>query len=366
MNYNEALRLVARLGENSVFVIDEENTKRVIIEPIIEQILGYQIPYDVTLENIADIGVKSGEKVDYAIKVNGVIKILVEAKDLREDIGDKEYITQLYRYYAATGAEVGIITNGVDWRIYTDTAKANIMDLEPIYSFSLKNYTEQAHEVLSSISKGVYSSEYLRALSDNKKSVEQSDIAKLETEYEAVQAINDYINSEQFLKDIEFRCKLSLYPEDKLKEMVKSVLSGSYVLKYARVEQAKKNKRGINLIDAYNSPELLQGRVINKVFYTCSNREQALRDIKELPYVVLNLIKTTISYSMFEEVMSKQAGVKKWICPRDYNNVVEIGVQTINGYDIYNAKTDKEALKRSMQLIKVFKINPIWFLLGEE
>ena len=44
--------------------------------------LGYDVfdPQIVVPEFTADVGLKKGEKVDYAIKVNGKISILVECK----------------------------------------------------------------------------------------------------------------------------------------------------------------------------------------------------------------------------------------------------------------------------------------------
>lgn len=366
MDYREALQFMECLGRNSVYVVDEENTKRTIIEPIIEYILGYKIPMDVTLENTADIGIKAGEKVDYAIKINGLPKIIVEAKGIHEDITEMEYVTQLYRYFVAIGAEIGIITNGVNWHIYTDTQRANIMDLEPVYTFNINSYGESDHKLLCGISKGSYVKESVLQYKREKKAESKAETARLEQDYEASQAINNYLKSAQFIQDIAFRCELGLYSEDKLRELVRDVINGSYVLKYAKVEQSRRSKVNISLLEASNNPVLLDGLAVTKLRYTQMEKEGTFRDIKELPYVAINLLKAVISNSIFEETMSKQAQVKKWIKKHDYTkDLVEVGMQTVNGYDVLNAKNAAEALKRTVQIIKVFKINPLWFILEE-
>lgn len=59
----------------------EEQTKMYFIAPFLN-ILGYNVfnPDDVIAEYVADIGAKKGEKVDYALKIDGNIEILIEAK----------------------------------------------------------------------------------------------------------------------------------------------------------------------------------------------------------------------------------------------------------------------------------------------
>ena len=59
----------------------EEATKNAFIMPFLSA-LGYDVfdPNVVVPEYTADVGVKKGEKVDYAIKRDGNIAILVECK----------------------------------------------------------------------------------------------------------------------------------------------------------------------------------------------------------------------------------------------------------------------------------------------
>ena len=53
------------------------------------QSLGYDVfnPLEVVPEFIADIGIKKGEKIDYAIFKDGHPTILIECKDWRQNLG---------------------------------------------------------------------------------------------------------------------------------------------------------------------------------------------------------------------------------------------------------------------------------------
>ena len=114
----------------------EEATKTALIMPFF-QLLGYDIfnPSEFVPEYTADVGIKKGEKIDYAIVLNGVPCILLEAKAVNEDL-DK-HGSQLFRYYATLPARFGILTNGIVYRFYTDLETTNKMDEKPFLEFNL-------------------------------------------------------------------------------------------------------------------------------------------------------------------------------------------------------------------------------------
>ena len=56
-----------------------------------------------------------GEKVDYAILINDVPQILIEAKDCNNNL--EKHDKQLMRYFNVTKAKIAILTNGVLYRI---------------------------------------------------------------------------------------------------------------------------------------------------------------------------------------------------------------------------------------------------------
>ena len=68
-------------------------------------------------EYTADVGIKKGEKVDYAIIINNEPIILIECKSCSESL-DK-HGSQLFRYFSTSSAKFGILTNGIVYRFYT-------------------------------------------------------------------------------------------------------------------------------------------------------------------------------------------------------------------------------------------------------
>lgn len=98
----------------------EEATKNALIIPFI-QILGYNVfdPMEVTPELIADVGMKKGEKVDYAILMNGKPTMLFEYKRSGGDL-NISHASQLFRYFHVTKARFGVLTNGISYQFFTD------------------------------------------------------------------------------------------------------------------------------------------------------------------------------------------------------------------------------------------------------
>lgn len=117
----------------------EEATKTSLIMPFFQQVLGYDIfnPDEFVPEFTADVGIKKGEKVDYAVFLDGKPAILVEAKWCGEPL-DK-HASQLFRYFGTTKAKFGILTNGLVYNFYTDLEEQNRMDLKPFLEFDILN-----------------------------------------------------------------------------------------------------------------------------------------------------------------------------------------------------------------------------------
>ncbi len=111
--------------------LNEEQTKNGFILPLFAA-LGYDVfdTDEFVPEYTADFGTKNGEKVDYAICINGQPLMLVEAKKLGVNLC-REYVSQLFRYYATTEARLAVLTNGDDYWFFTDIVKKNQMDTEP-------------------------------------------------------------------------------------------------------------------------------------------------------------------------------------------------------------------------------------------
>lgn len=116
----------------------EEATKMSLIVPFF-RILGYDVfnPEEFTPEYTADVGIKKGEKVDYAIMDNGEPVILIEAKSCKEKLDKHD--SQLFRYFGVSTAKFGILTNGIIYKFYTDLDEQNKMDLTPFLEVNILN-----------------------------------------------------------------------------------------------------------------------------------------------------------------------------------------------------------------------------------
>ena len=146
---------IAKLSEQirprSENVLGEEATKQALILPFLSA-LGYDIwePREVKPEFVSDAAKRRAgqfEKVDYAIAIDGSIVMLVEAKSRNQK--PEAHDGQLGRYFTWTlSAKVGIVTNGVEYRFFTDLREKNIMDREPFFSFNVLDYDSKDIENL--------------------------------------------------------------------------------------------------------------------------------------------------------------------------------------------------------------------------
>lgn len=100
--------------------------------------LGYDVfnPAEVIPEFTADVGVKRGEKIDYALVHGGQVQILIEAKKVNDPLRI-EHSSQLFRYFSVTNARVAVLTNGEVYEFYTDLDAPNKMDDKPFLVLDL-------------------------------------------------------------------------------------------------------------------------------------------------------------------------------------------------------------------------------------
>lgn len=119
------------------FLETEEATKNALIMPFISA-LGYDVfnPVEVVPEFTADHGVKKGEKVDYAIKKDGDLVMLIECKPVGTNLNEVG-MSQLYRYFSVTDARIAVLTNGIEFRFYSDLEAPNKMDGRAFLEFDL-------------------------------------------------------------------------------------------------------------------------------------------------------------------------------------------------------------------------------------
>lgn len=145
----------------------EEATKMALIMPFFSQVLGYDVfnPDEFTPEFVADVGIKRGEKVDYAINIEGKPTILIEAKWCGEKLDKHD--SQLFRYFGATDAKFAILTNGIIYKFYTDLNEANKMDLEPFLEINLESIKDSQVPYLKRFTKSAFDSEQMFDFASN-------------------------------------------------------------------------------------------------------------------------------------------------------------------------------------------------------
>lgn len=146
--------LAQRIAKQKDAIETEEATKTAFIMPFLRD-LGYDVfdPHVVVPEFTADVGVKKGEKVDYAIKLDGKVVMLVECKPCKGALST-QHMSQLYRYFSVTEARFGILTNGIVYWFFTDLEQPNKMDAKPFFEFDMLNYRPAQVEELKKFATG--------------------------------------------------------------------------------------------------------------------------------------------------------------------------------------------------------------------
>lgn len=156
MDFKDLIRqLSERVAKMKPQILTEEATKNAFVMPFLTT-LGYDVfnPLEVVPEFIADIGIKKGEKVDYALMKDGKPIILIECKHWSAALDPHN--SQLFRYFHTTQAKFGILTNGIHYRFYTDLLEPNKMDEKPFFEFKLDDMKDNQVEKLKEFHKSYF------------------------------------------------------------------------------------------------------------------------------------------------------------------------------------------------------------------
>lgn len=166
--------LAAKIQQQRDIIETEEATKNAFVMPFISTILGYDVfnPLEVVPEFTADVGIKKGEKIDYAIVRDGEVQMLIECK---KSLGDLrvEHASQLYRYFAVTNARIAILTNGEVYHFYTDLDAPNRMDSKPFLILDMNDIDETLIPELVKLSKDVFDLESIISAAEELKYIGQ-------------------------------------------------------------------------------------------------------------------------------------------------------------------------------------------------
>ena len=164
------------LGRKATQLLDasalatEEATKHALVLPFF-QALQYDVfnPLEVVPEYTADYGLRQGEKVDYAIMRDDESRepvMLVECKKASDSL-DVATASQLSRYFTQTPARVGILTNGLVYKFFSDLDAEHVMDKEPFLEIDIRRLDARAVSALAHFAKHSFDVEEGREAGSN-------------------------------------------------------------------------------------------------------------------------------------------------------------------------------------------------------
>ena len=219
---------------------NEAQTKKFLIDPFF-MLLNYAHE-DLIPEYEADFGDRVSNKVDYAIELNRKDIIIIECKKLDSKLTDKE-AGQLSGYFQnAKNSRIAILTNGKEYRFYSDVALANTMDSKPFFVFDVENYSDNDIDGLLD-----FDARIIDVNSIIKKAQESVFIEDFENTF-----FKEMTNpSTEFLKLIHkkmiFKIKFNEENENRMKELMNSSLFKSLTEKII-LHETKTNSKSAGII----------------------------------------------------------------------------------------------------------------------
>ncbi|MCY4000287.1 MAG: type I restriction enzyme HsdR N-terminal domain-containing protein [Bacteroidetes bacterium] len=146
--------------------LSEANTENFFIRPLFEA-LGYYSSNPETFSSQYHANprdTKSGW-VDIALKKQGHLIIFIEGKKLGESLDNNNYVNQIKHYFnGVLEVKFVILTNGNEYRFYTDLENTNILDNEPFFVFKINDADQESIEFLLRFSYHDFDSSKLKEL----------------------------------------------------------------------------------------------------------------------------------------------------------------------------------------------------------
>lgn len=181
---------------------NEDDTKRILIVDFLD-CLGYN---GLLIESQYPVNPRHSNRrpIDYAIKLSksGPPVVLVECKGLGEKKPLDDFHGQCTEYFQLTQAKNNVdfilLTNGYEYRFYTDLDRDNVLDKTPILSFTLESFNCDDIKLLALFHRNQFDSakikSYVKDVSDKKKikAFIQSDVIGLK------QSFINYVTKEVF------------------------------------------------------------------------------------------------------------------------------------------------------------------------
>lgn len=173
MELSDIQALAERLEKFKNGYFNEANTKQSLILPFV-RMLGYDTdnPLEVTLEYEASFGVKKNARVDIAVMREDKPSIFIECKPLGTAL-DITKVSQLFAYFAACPeTRIGILTNGKQYQIFSDTKTKGSMDKTPFLSFDITSFDKGDLPTVQRLSKEAWDLDFVLSAAERLKNLE--------------------------------------------------------------------------------------------------------------------------------------------------------------------------------------------------
>lgn len=291
----------------------EEATKTAIIMPFFSM-LGYDVfnPQEFVPEFTADVGIKKGEKVDYAVIQDGEPVILIECKSITENL--EKHDSQLFRYFSTTSAKFAILTNGIVYRFYTDLDDPNKMDAAPFLSINileirdnqvpeLKKFCKTCFDIdsiFSTASELKYANEFKALFTEQLESPSDDFVRFFLQNCYAGQKTQNVIEKFRPILRKALNALISEMMNDKIKIALGG--EGGSVVIPEMEEPSNKDEEGLSSVK--NKPEIVTTEEELEAYFIIKNMLCDLVDIHDITY------KDTVYYI---NILYK-ANTRKWIC----------------------------------------------------
>ncbi|MGL4988191.1 MAG: type I restriction endonuclease [Cetobacterium sp.] len=297
-------------------VTNEEMTKTAFVMPFFE-ILGYDTrnPFEFVPEFTADIADLKGEKVDYGIFINDEVEFIVECKNWKENLLNHD--KQLNRYFNVVDSHIGILTNGIHYKFFTDLEEPNRMDKNPFYEFNILDINEKDIIQLKKFTKATFDR---HKILDTAEELKYLTLLKgnLKTEFEnpSDELISCMLNNiYDGIKTAKIKEKFSPILKKALNEyfndLVRDKLESAFQFKVEKQEE--------EIIE--NSNENISEVIDNKAPVTTEEEIVGFSIVKSIlldsvPEINKITFKDTLSYFsiLFED------NTRKWICRLYFNS----------------------------------------------
>lgn len=359
--------LANKIESSKHLIKSEEHTKMAYIMPFI-QLLGYDVnsPFEVVPEYTCDFGVKKGEKVDYCIMSNNKPYILVECKDCRSAL-TKENISQLYRYFSVSSAKLAILTNGIDYMLFTDSVEPNKMDIDPFYKFNLLKIAEGDIDIISMLHKNNISDKGILSFSRNslcKQELEnwvQSERNGISKSFITFirKTINTYGISDNDLVLMMEECIFSQYIEKHtLSDKTDSIESKECKKKVKQSTKTATGICGIYTLDTENIENDIAGSYL--CFIGIYDAVYTYTQMYKILYALIDFILDTLHFTA-DEIIKKNSNTQ---FPSFYKGEGSTTTRSYRGVSFRGALSAKMIIQIAKEQCNIFEIAQSVFRLG--